>query len=190
MSVDRVVGGADAPGGVGVEIDQGVEAVAEHRLDGARHLTNLARQTAGAGGGERSRLLGDVDRQVGDALEVVVELQHPDDVAKIDGHRLVEGEDLEALLLDVDLHLVDAGVGFDDLIGHPDVGGFHRRDGLVDVLLDERAQSEDLALELFDFFFEVASHASPFQGRPPPQAATTAGPGSFGAQVRSRSACA
>ena len=57
--------------------------------------------------GERRRLPRDVHRQVADPLQIVVDLHRGNDEPQVDRHRLVQGEHLEALLLDLDLALVD-----------------------------------------------------------------------------------
>ena len=57
--------------------------------------------------------------QVADPLQVVVDLEHGDDEAQVDGHRLVQGQDLEALLLDLHLGLVDPVVGLDHVLRQP-----------------------------------------------------------------------
>ena len=51
--------------------------------------------------------LADVGGEVADALELAVDLDDGDDEAQVAGHRLVQREELEALLLDLDLVLVD-----------------------------------------------------------------------------------
>ena len=53
------------------------------------------------------RRLGDVDRQVADALEVGVDLDRRDDRAQVGGHRLVQRQQREAAVVDLDVQRVD-----------------------------------------------------------------------------------
>jgi hypothetical protein len=70
----------------------------------------------GLAAGEGDRLAGDVHRQVADPLQVVVDLQGRHDEPQIGRHRLVEGQDLQTLLLDLHLALVDLQVPADGLV--------------------------------------------------------------------------
>ena len=85
--------------------------------------------------------------EVADALQLAVDLDDRGDEAQVAGHRLVERQDLEALLLDVDLALVDQHVGRDHAPRLRRVALFDRLEGEAEVLLHERAEGQDLALE-------------------------------------------
>jgi hypothetical protein len=76
---------------------------------------------------------------------------------------LVERQDLEALLLDVHLHLVDLRVLRDDLVGAdrvPFQDGCH---GLLDALLDPSGEPGEHLLELVDLPHEMERHTHPSQ---------------------------
>ena len=59
------------------------------------------------------RRLGDVDRVVAHPLEIVGDLERGGEHPEVAGHRLLEGEEVDALLLDLDLHAVDDPVALD-----------------------------------------------------------------------------
>ncbi len=102
------------------------------------------------------RPFADVRRQVADALQLAVDLDHRSDEAQVAGDRLVEREDLEALLLYVDLVLVDERVGRDDATG---LGGVALLDGLEgepEVLFHQGAEPEDLAFESVRLSLQVS----------------------------------
>ena len=63
------------------------------------------------------RRLADVAHQVGRALDVGDHLQQGDDLAKVAGHRRLQGEDPVAVLLEVERPGVDLVVALDDVVG-------------------------------------------------------------------------
>ena len=89
--------------------------------------------------------LGDVDGMVADALEVVVDLQGPDEEAQVDGHGLLEGQQGDRRVFDLQLQAVDLLVRGDD---RPRLLGVHLREGfdrMVDLALDLPSHEYDLA---------------------------------------------
>ena len=60
------------------------------------------------------RRLGDVDREVADALEIGVDLDRRDDRAQVDGHRLVQRQQREAAVVDLDVQRVERLVADQD----------------------------------------------------------------------------
>ncbi len=64
-----------------------------------------------------------------------------------DGHRLVQGQHLQALLLDLHLHLVDLVVGIDDALSDPGVDVFDGPGCHLNALLDQRTEGEDALLD-------------------------------------------
>ena len=131
-------------------------AVGEHgHRRGSRHRV-LVEQV--------KRPLGDVLGQVADALELAVDLDDGGHEPQVAGHRLVEREDLEALLLDLDLVLVDQHVGGDHLAS---LGGIALLDGLegeAETLLHQRAERQDLPLQPVRLSLQMA-HARPCLSR-------------------------
>ncbi len=99
--------------------------------------------------------LGDVFGQIAHPLQIVVDLQHGHDEPQIGGHRLIEGQNLEALFLDLDLHAVDLGVVGDHLLGHHGVAIDQRGDRLGDGLFDQRADEQNLLLQAVDLAMDV-----------------------------------
>ena len=126
------------------------------------------------------RPFADVRRQVADALQLAVDLDHRSDEAQVAGDRLVEREDLAALLLYVDLVLVDERVGRDDATG---LGGVALLDGLEgepEVLFHQGAEPEDLAFRVCPSL----SAGVPWGPRRPNQPAGDVGVGPFPDRTR------
>ncbi len=98
------------------------------------------------------------DSEIADALQLVVDLDDGDDEAQVAGHRLVEGQELEALLLDVDLVLVDHEVGGDHAPGLADVACLDGVKGEAQVVLDERTERQDLALQVLELALQMCGH--------------------------------
>ena len=111
--------------------------------------------------GEEHGVVGDVDAEVADAFQVVVDLEHGHNVAQVHGHRLVEGQELEALLLHLHLVLVDDQVGENDLPGGVGVAALDGGERLAQVVLHDRAQGEDLLLESLDLSLQMSCHRCP-----------------------------
>ena len=84
--VHLLVGGADAVGQRRVAVDEGVEALLEHRLGLRGHLAQVEGHLVGLEVRQELRALGDVHGQVADALQVAVHLQDGDDEAQVAGH--------------------------------------------------------------------------------------------------------
>ena len=129
-------------------LEDAPRAIGDHRQAGRHRHRVLVGQLYGA--------LGDVGGEVADALQLVVDLDDGDDEAQVAGHRLVQRQQLEALLLDLDLDLVDLHVGGDHLARLRHVARLDRLHGEAQVLLDQRAESEDLALELLDLALQMS----------------------------------
>src|ERR1051326_2494565 len=68
--------------------------------------------------------------------------------AEVARGRLHLGDQLDHVLVDLDLHLVDAVVVGDDLFGHGDVEIKQRTDRLLDRVLHHRAHAEEMRLDL------------------------------------------
>ncbi len=145
-AVDLVVQADDPAGPRHVQVDEGVQALADHGRCQVGHPLE------GVGDGDVRRVgqglgpLGDVHGQVGHAFEVHVDGQDGGDAAEVDGHRLVQGQNLQTFFLDPVLRLVDGVVPGDDLAGQIGVPVLEGADGLVDGLLDRGSHPEDIAL--------------------------------------------
>jgi DNA-binding response OmpR family regulator len=114
--IDFIIRRAKFAGQVGIEIHQRIQAQAQHGLRFPRHIRDVIWRRDGLQPCQRQRPLGDVDPQIAHPFQVVIDLQHRDDKAQIDGYRLVEGEDLQAFLFDIHLELVDLHVLIDHLV--------------------------------------------------------------------------
>ena len=86
--------------------------------------------------------LSDIDRQVGDPLQIVIHLERGGNAAQIHGHRLVQGQDFEALVLDPHLVQVNRVVRVDHLLSQVPVAVVQRAIGLHDQLLDAARKRE------------------------------------------------
>ena len=157
--VDLVVGDQDLPRHHGILADQRVQrllddgprAVGHHGdVDRHRHWV-LVEQLEGA--------LGDIGGEVADSLQFAVDLDHGSNEAQVTGHRLVEREELEALLLDVDLVLVDQDVGGNHAPSLRRVALIDGLEGKAEVLLHECPETKDFAFETVQSHVaDAASH--------------------------------
>ena len=100
--------------------------------------------------------LGDVDREVADALEVRVDLHGRDDRAQVDGHRLVQRQQREAAVVDLDVQRVERLVAAQ----HARRSSSRSRstsalDGQAHLFLGEPAHLEQPRLELFELLLEM-----------------------------------
>ena len=101
--------------------------------------------------GQGGRLAGDVHRHVADPLQVVVDLQGRNQLPQVDRHRLVQGQRLEAFLLEVDLAAIDVFVHRLHFPGKFRVAVEQGADRLLDLLLDDRADQEQISLRVCRF---------------------------------------
>ena len=101
------------------------------------------------------RLLGDVHRLVPDPLQVGVDLHGRGDEPEVGGHRLLEGEQAQAALVDLDLQIVDVLVRGDDALRRIDAALDEGVGGVVHALLDERAHVQQAVLERLHLLFEM-----------------------------------
>ena len=96
---------------------------------------------------EVERPLGDVDGQVAHALELAPDLHPRRDEPQVAGHRLPEGEEPHALLVDVDVEEVDALFLVQDLAGQLLLAVFEPPNNQGDLLLSPGGHLEQLLLE-------------------------------------------
>jgi len=106
---------------------------------------------------------GDIDRDIGDPLQLAVDLDDRDDQAQVAGHRLMEGKDFEAFLLHPDLHVVDLPVRGHDQCSLGLVPVLQKGAGPPQTVLHQGAQLEDHLLQLVDLTMEMhmAAHGLP-----------------------------
>ena len=105
--------------------------------------------------------LGHVHAQVAHPLDVRVDVQHAGHQAEVLGHRRLEGQGAQDLLLDLDVGAVDLVVADDDLVGQGGVEGGQRLQRPVELGLDELAHLEQLRLEPLEALFERRAHWHP-----------------------------
>ena len=157
-AIDLVVAAADVGGLLGIHVDQRVDAVAEHGLRLGPHRPQVEGQLDPGFADQGPGLAGDVDRHVADPLQIVVDLHGGDDQPQIDGHRLMEGQGLHALLLHLDLAVIDVQVALLDLAGQGLVALQDRPQGHLHLVLHQGAEREDVLLEFVDFSLQVGRH--------------------------------
>ena len=109
--------------------------------------------------GVAPRGLGDVHRQIADALEVGVDLHGGDDRAQVGGHGLVEREQREAAAVDLDVQPVERLVAGQHALDERVVALDEPLDRQADVFLGEPAHLEQPRLELFELFLEMPRDA-------------------------------
>ena len=104
--------------------------------------------------------LGDVHRQVADALEIGVDLHRRDDGAQVGGHRLMERQQPEAAVVNLDVQLIDRLVAEQHLVDErPDRACTRPVKGGAHALLGQPAHFEQPALERFELLAEVGDLA-------------------------------
>ncbi len=101
---------ADLAGRGGIAADERLERVGEHLAGQPGHLDDLRLRRDGPRLGQPLGRLGDVDRVVADPLEVVGDLERGGEHPEVARHRLLQREQVDALLLDLHLHGVDHAV--------------------------------------------------------------------------------
>ena len=102
--------------------------------------------------------LRDVDGLIADALEIVVDAGNGEDEAEVDGHQLMEREELHDAVVDFDLQLVDGVFFIENALGELFVGVENGVHGLMDGALGEAAHPEQALFQFVQIFFEVAFH--------------------------------
>ena len=145
LLLERVHGGilaADLAGQRGVAGHEGIQALLDHALgpighDGQVDVGLELRLVV-----ELERALGDVHLLVADALEVGDDLHGGRDEAHVAGRRLVEGQQLHALLVDLDVVGVHPGVAVDDLLGQDAIALQQRPHHAADLVLDQPAHGQ------------------------------------------------
>ena len=162
--VDLVVARADRGGLGGVQADQRVDAVAKQKLRLLAHQPQVAGKLRRRIEDQPPHLAGDIHGQVADPLQIVVDLQRGNHEPQVAGHRLVQGERLEALFLDLDLAEIDFLVQPFHLFGQLVVAQLDRPDRLLHLAFDHGAKRQDLLLQFADFPLKMCRHQPRSQG--------------------------
>ncbi len=138
-----------------VAADECVERVAQHALRDHRHLGDVDQPLDRRVDRVAKRRLGDVDRQVADALEVGVDLHSRDDRAKIHGHRLIERQQREAALIDLDVQRIDWLVADQHAFDAAAIAGNQTLDGKTHLFFREPTHFEQPRLEMFELLLKM-----------------------------------
>ena len=159
--VHLVVALQDAPGQVGVPLDEGVEGVPGHGLGDLGHPRDVDEGLERCLGQDLDDVLGDVHGLIADPLEVVVDLEGRGDEPEIRRRRLLQGQERDAAVVDLDLEVVDLLVRCDHDLGLVEAAVDEGADRSVGVLLHERPHREQALLQGLQLFFVTM----PFHGR-------------------------
>ena len=100
--------------------------------------------------------LADIDRVVADPLEVGGDLEPGRDEAQVAGGGLMEGEQVEAALVALDIHPVHFGVAGDYRAGLFGIAIDQRADRLGDLTLDQPAHLDQSGAQLAQVLFILA----------------------------------
>ena len=113
-------------------VDVGVERVAQHRLRDVGHSRDVDQLLDGWMRRVALRGLGDVHGEIADALEIGVDLDRSHHGAQIRGDRLVQGQELQAPIVDLDVQSVEGSspcstrsIGREVAFGQPLDGAAH-----------------------------------------------------------------
>ncbi len=167
VTIDLVIEPAHAPGQAGIEVDKRIQALAHHRGRQIGHALEFVGNRDVRRLRQLNGTFGNILRQVGHAFQFGVDLERGRDAAQIDGHRLMQSEDLQTLFLDVVLFLVNHGIPDDYLLRQHDVAFLERADGLVDRFFHRGREHEQVALQIVEVSFQVFRHESHLPFLPP-----------------------
>ena len=99
--------------------------------------------------------LGDVHRQVADPLQVGVDLHGRDDDAQVGGHRLMQGQQLEAAIVHFHVQVVDRLVAGQHGVERRVVAVHHPAHRFAHPLLGQPAHREQPLLERVEILLEM-----------------------------------
>ena len=95
---------------------------------------------------------------VADALQVVVDFEHGQGEAQVDGHGVVQGDEVCDVAVYFQLEGVDAFLAGCHLFGQRDVGVEHRFVGVVELLVNEHPHIADFLADVLQFVFYKLYH--------------------------------
>jgi len=156
--VNRVVLGQHLPGQRGIPVDQRLQSQAQHLLRPVGHRREILRNEVLGNVAHRPDPLGNVDRQVADPFQIVVHLHAGDDIAQIGGHRLLQGQNLQAFFLDGIFHHVNGMVLLDHQPRSFQIAFIHRRHGFADAGLDGRRHLQHHVFQLVQLPAQMNAH--------------------------------
>src|SRR5579864_3547443 len=104
------------------------------------------------------RGLGDVDGLVADAFEIVVDARSGKDETEVDGHGLLQCDELHDAIVNFDLHFIDGFFFLENARSESFVLLKHGLHGLMNSALRETGHPEQAFLQFIEIVFEVAFH--------------------------------
>jgi hypothetical protein len=156
--IDRFVVGEHALRRLRIGCAVGLNGLAQHALHGRAHaLHGLA---LGGQGLELEVLgtLGDVDRAVGHALEIAVDLEHRAKEPEVGADGLVEGHEADDLGLDLDFFRVNLVIAGDDAAGEALVGTEDGLAGFLQHVLRQARHAQGASAKFIEQVYEVGGH--------------------------------
>ena len=159
--IDFVIALEDIAGEGGIAAHESVERIAGHLLSDLRHLFDVDHGLERRRLDESGHVLGDVDGLVADPLEVGAHLHRRSDETQVGSHRLLQGEHLEAAVVDLDLQTIDRGIAFDDGLREFRASLHQGDDGLAGLGLDKRTHVKKAVFEGLEIALEVLAFHYP-----------------------------
>ena len=159
--VDLVVAKQNLAGQGDVSANEGVKGVARHLLGYLRHFRNVDDGLEGRRFEKANRVLGNIDSLVADALEVGAHLHDRRDQSEVGRKGLLQGQHLEAAVVDLHLEEIHGGVACDDGAGEfdPTLHEGHQR--LLGLGFDQRSHVQEAVFESFEVGLEVVAFHYP-----------------------------
>ena len=102
------------------------------------------------------RPLGDILRQIADSLEFGGDFHRRRHQPQVSCGRLMEGQQPDTVFIDLHIQRVDLVVPLDHPAGQGRVARDQRGEGLVDLIFRQPGHSQELGLQLGEFFVKVA----------------------------------
>ena len=156
---ERVVP-ADLSRKVGVAIDERIEGFFDHDSGPIRHSGDIDVGLELGFLGQFQRPLADILREVAHSLQIGRDLHRGGDEPQIARGGLAQGQEPDALLVDLHVVGIDLVIGLDHALGQVGVALHQRLDGVGHLRFDERPHPKDALFERGEFFVEH-SHIYP-----------------------------
>src|SRR6266700_6044119 len=154
--IHRIVGQKNASCQLGILLHECVQGLSNHRLHQVRHMRNIDDRVQDGLVHQGERPLRDIYGEIAHALEVAVDLDRRGYKAQVSRDRLVESKKPGGLLVDLDLHLIDAGLVLQDEIGLVLILFDQCQDAAVDRRLYQPGHCKQALPQIIELFFEMA----------------------------------
>jgi hypothetical protein len=156
--VDLIVESQNRFGQFGVAFDEGLEGFANHCGRERGQLWNVDGKIDVGEGSHLSNAHGDVDRLVAYALQIGVDPDHGEDEAKVDGHWLFHGQEVERHLIDLTFEAVDGGLSPKDKLADGKIARAISFDGTLNCLFGHARHHEQLFFQVVEALMKFDPH--------------------------------